>query len=95
MERLTDSGRQYHSCDFMEDGIYIFINRLRKYEDTGLTPPKVQELAERDTEKNIRADKVTSIGKFGNCPRCGRRLRDQDCDTFCGSCGQRLKWEDE
>ena len=70
-------------------------DRLGVYEDTGLTPPEVQELKERDTKKNIRADKVTSIGKFGNCPRCGRRLWNEDCTTFCGSCGQRLKWEDE
>ena len=68
--------------------------RLMEYEDTGLTPQEIMELKERDSEKIIHADKVTRIGKFGNCPRCGRRLRDQDCAVFCGSCGQRLKWED-
>ena len=38
MERLTEPGYEYHSCDFMDDGIYIDMNRLRDYEDSGLTP---------------------------------------------------------
>lgn len=85
MERLTDSGRQYYSCDFMEDGIYIFINRLRKYEDTGLTPPEVQELKERDTKKPLTDLKA--------CPNCGRYIGD-DIRPYCHSCGQRLELED-
>lgn len=33
MERLTEKGYQYHSCDFMEDGIFEWANKLREYED--------------------------------------------------------------
>lgn len=44
MERLTEAGYKYHSCDFMEDGMYEWANRLSEYEDTGLTPPEIMEL---------------------------------------------------
>ena len=33
MERETTKGYQYHSCDFMEDGVYLMANKLREYED--------------------------------------------------------------
>ena len=46
MERRTTPGYEYHSCDFMEDGIYIDMNRLRQYEDTGLDPEQIRELKE-------------------------------------------------
>ena len=44
MERLTEPGYEYHSCDFMDDGIYIDMNRLRDYEDTGLTPEQIRQM---------------------------------------------------
>lgn len=44
MERLTQPGYEYHSCEFMEDGVYIYMNLLREYEDTGLTPQEIAEL---------------------------------------------------
>lgn len=46
MERRTQPGYEYHSCDFMDDGVYIDMNLLREYEDTGLTPEKIMELKE-------------------------------------------------
>ena len=42
MERLTEKGVTYGSCEFMDDGIYTWINRLSDYEDTGLTPEEIQ-----------------------------------------------------
>ena len=33
MERETEKGYQYHSCEFMEDGVYLMANKLREYED--------------------------------------------------------------
>ena len=48
MKRLTEPGYEYHSCDFMDDGIYIDMNRLREYEDTGLTPDEINALREID-----------------------------------------------
>ena len=47
MERRTQPGYEYHSCDFMDDGVYIDMNLLREYEDTGLTPGQIMELKER------------------------------------------------
>ena len=41
MERRTQPGYEYHSCDFMDDGVYIDMNLLREYEDTGLTPAEI------------------------------------------------------
>ena len=44
MERLTEKGYKYHSCDFMEDGTHEWANRLSEYEDTGLTPEQIREM---------------------------------------------------
>ena len=51
MKRLTEAGYTYHSCDFMEDGVYELAHRLAEYEDTGLTPEQIRKLKERSTEK--------------------------------------------
>ena len=50
MERLTKPGHEYYSCDFMDDGVYIGMNRLREYEDTGLTPEQIIEMDKMYTE---------------------------------------------
>lgn len=76
---------------------------LKKYEDTGLTPPEVQELKERDTAKapevlvNKNGVKVGAIifkagTKWYKCQSCGRLVIYRE--RFCRDCGQRLKWED-
>lgn len=37
--------------------------------------------------------KLKMLGcKVGECPKCGTMTRDYL--TFCGECGQRIKWED-
>lgn len=101
MERLTQPGHEYHSLEFMEDGIYIYMNRLREYEDTGLTPERIVELKERDTAKAV--DNRTIIQNFsgapltlmGDCPSRGCE-NIKSCNTdFCPACGQRLKWEED
>ena len=53
MKRLTEAGYTYHSCDFMEDGVYELANRLAEYEDTGLTPEQIRKLKERSTACKI------------------------------------------
>lgn len=94
MERRTQPGHEYHSCDFMDDGVYIDMNCLREYEDTGLTPEQIRELKERDTAKAaIITGYNQAVGcKVGECPKCGTMNRDYM--NFCNECGQRLKWED-
>lgn len=101
MERRTIPGHEYHSCDFMEDGIFIDMNRLREYEDTDLTPEQVMELKERDTAKmpDIHKNKFSDVYI---CPNCDLALINKNetgwfCGkhySFCPDCGQRLKWEE-
>lgn len=77
MDRRTTPGYEYHSCDFMEDGIYIDMNRLREYEDTGLAPNQIRDLKERDTAKvpKIHGDKYSDTYV---CPCCGYTLIHKD-----------------
>ena len=98
MERRTQPGYEYHSCDFMDDGVYIDMNLLREYEDTGLAPEKIMELKERDATVilvDIRANKKDN-GRllFGTCPKCKKRVTNVEGGNFCLHCGQRLKWEE-
>lgn len=85
MERRTQPGYEYHSCDFMDEGVYIDMNLLREYEDTGLTPEQIRDLKERDMHK-----KIEIYAGVATCPVCGRRV--VRCYDFCPDCGQRLKW---
>lgn len=92
MERRTQPGYEYHSCDFMDDGVYIDMNLLRDYEDTGLTPEEIIELKERDTAKSP-AEADEDFGYF-KCPSCGTNIIADDFNDhkFCLNCGQRLKF---
>lgn len=72
--------------------------RLKQYEDTGLTPERVQQLKERDTAK--KPIKTKGLKNFhgniykvvGECSNCGCGVNS--FMMFCDYCGQRLKWED-
>ena len=77
----------------MDEGVYIDMNLLREYEDTGLTPDQIAELKERNTAKAaIITGYNRAVGcKVGECPKCGTMARDYM--NFCNDCGQRLKWE--
>ena len=84
MERRTQPGYEYRSCDFMDEGVYIDMNLLREYEDTGLTPEQIRELKERD-----KPCKVEINAGAPTCPVCGRRV--VKCYDFCPDCGKRLE----
>lgn len=95
MERRTQPGYEYHSCDFMDDGVYIDMNLLREYEDTGLTPEQIMELKERDTAKPP-IDIEDNYGFFV-CPSCGNSIYasdDFESHKFCLNCGQRIQWRE-
>ena len=98
MERLTQPGHEYHSLEFMEEGIYIYMNRLREYEDTGLTPDQIRELKERDTAK--APEEIRDAFGDGRliCPNCRNSVINyfnrSRPPQFCVICGQRIKWED-
>ena len=97
MERLTQPGHEYHSLEFMEDGIYIYMNRLREYEDTGLTPEQITELKERDTAK--APEEIQDAFGDGRliCPHCRNSVINyfnrSRPPQFCMICGKKLKWE--
>ena len=95
MERLTHKARYeagYKPNKDVKD--WQVADRLGAYENTGLTPPEVMELKERDTAKAVIITGYNrAIGcKVGECPKCGAMTRDYL--TFCSECGQRIKWED-
>lgn len=100
MERRTQPGYEYHSCDFMDEGVYIDMNLLREYEDTGLTPEQIRELKERDAAKapQLEGDGYANgemVYDEWICPNCGEHYEvDYDDYDFCPNCGQRLKWEE-
>lgn len=96
MERRTQPGYEYHSCDFMDDGVYIDMNLLRDYENTGLTPEQIRELVERDAAKAPIKDTNSGVRYTDDyiCPNCGKHFTGTGIAAFCYHCGQRLKWEE-
>ena len=96
MERRTQPGYEYHSCDFMDDGVYIDMNLLREYEGTGLTPEQIQELKERDTAKApVDIDDEFDMYVCPNCNMAIGTIGDKRNHHFCLNCGQKLRWEVE
>lgn len=82
----------------MDDGVYIDMNLLREYEDTGLTPEQIMELKERDEAKSpdYEGDGYDGDGNIiydiWICPNCGEKYEVYYDDyKFCPECGQRLK----
>ena len=95
MERRTQPGYEYHSCDFMDDGVYIDMNLLREYEDTGLTPEQIRELKERDTAKApVDTDDEFDMYVCPNCDMAIGTIGDKKSHKFCLNCGQRIRWEE-
>lgn len=93
MNRLTHKAR-YEAGYKLNKGVkeWQAADRLGAYENTGLTPPEIMELKERDTAKMCKQsifdhDSITCA--------CGSDM-DKDVEfMFCPWCGQRLKkWED-
>ena len=72
------------------------MKHLCDYENTGLTPPEIMELKERDTAKEIQ--KVEEQPYFRKhfhsyiCPVCHKKV--ESGWSFCGHCGQKLKRKD-
>lgn len=79
-------------CDQCELSLKV-CETLAAYENTGITPPEIMELKERDTAMEINEIHVDEY----YCPACGAENNcDQGVvgDNFCSRCGQRLKWEE-
>ena len=89
IKRTAKNGRVYESVA----GNKQIRNKLCAYEDTGLSPECVAELARRANAvlpKNIKGEH----GLVGNCPT-------DECNAFvcsythkyCQKCGQKLLWK--
>lgn len=87
MKRLT---KRVEDGDFTRvevgtlDDYIAVAERLAGYEDTGLTPPEIMELVERDEPRRIELSAGVPI-----CPVCGRKV--VKCYVFCPDCGQKLE----
>lgn len=98
MERLTipdkkiDGGvrRAFIDVKAVKENAMTIYWALKRYEDTGLTPPEIMELKERDTAK----EPEIFDGNWHKCPTCGMYAGGLK-GNFCHRCGQRLKWEVE
>lgn len=82
------------------------LEKFRPYEDTGLTPEKIQEidrlyaekcrevakLRQRDIPVKVKPLEVyRPVGyRIGQCSKCGNTVRDYM--KFCFDCGCRLEW---
>ena len=74
------------------------VDRLAAYENTGLTPEQVQELAERNApNKPIKMNDETVIRYTDayRCPNCGKSFSGTGIADYCYHCGQRLDWSEE
>ena len=89
----------------IEDWVTVYagnaVFRLAEYENTGLTPPEIMELKERDMAKSqdYEGDGYDDDGNIiydtWICPNCGEKYEvDYDDYDFCPKCGQRIKWEE-
>ena len=86
MERITTRVKDgdFEMVEVGTSDDYIkAVDRLADYEDTGLTPPEIMELVERDEPRKIELSAGIPI-----CPVCGRKV--VKCYVFCPECGQRL-----
>ena len=88
---------QLNIADMAHD-VRLRLEELKPYEDTGLTPEEILELAERDTAKAP----VEIQDAYGDtrliCPNCRNSVINyfnrSRPPQFCMICGQRLKWEE-
>lgn len=99
MERLTYKAR-YEAGYKLNKGVkeWQAADRLGAYENTGLIPPEIMKLKERDTAKE--PEEIQDA--FGDtrliCPNCRNSVINyfnrSRPPRFCMICGQRLQWEE-
>ena len=97
MERLTVKGPSglISLKNKSENGANQAIKCLSEYEDTGLTPPEIMELKERDTAKApVDIDEEFDMYVCPSCNMAIGAMGDREEHKFCLNCGQRLKWRE-
>ena len=84
-----------HGSDCANCIIQECFSRLGDYEDTGLTPPEIMELKERDTAKApVDIDEEFDMYVCPSCNMAIGAMGDREEHKFCLNCGQRLKWRE-
>ena len=75
----------------------LLLKRLYEYEDAGLIPDQIRELAERDTAKAPEEIQDAYGDTRLICPNCRNSVINyfnrSRPPQFCMICGQRLRWE--
>ena len=106
MERLTTEDYELIGCHGCEEKGVCYARywcsekkkaliELKRYEDTGLTPPEIMELAERDTAKApVDTDDEFDMYVCPNCDMAIGTIGDKKAHKFCLNCGQKIRWED-
>lgn len=89
MQRLTEKGYTYDSCDFMEDGTYIWANQLSAYEDTGLAPDEIPTVIEMCKIK-MALDNIKEYQKIGTLEECRKAMEQKQ---ECENCGYKIHSE--
>lgn len=100
MERLTerydaDNRPDGESDVWVRNHDYVGASeRLAEYEDTGLTPPEIMELKERDKPKLVvyehEFEDNRLISYVQRCESCGEAYDPSERFNFCPNCGQRI-----
>ena len=100
MERLTERYTATEKPDgesdvWVRNHDYTMVaERLADYEDTGLTPPKIMELKERDKPKRVVYEHGFEDSRLiyyvQRCKSCGEQYDPSEKFNFCPNCGQRI-----
>ena len=98
MERLTqwiDENTAIPRVDLRRCGHERCTTQLARYEDTGLTPPEIMELKERNTPKEAIYEVYGDQGDGVDpdawiCPNCEAVYDIDDDYDFCPDCGQMI-----
>lgn len=103
MERLTKKSNvgEYlpvrhlnlrHEDTTSEQNLTDILDGLGKYEDTGLTPEEIREIAEKEEPKKVE-EVALPYGKGFECKNCGNELSVNEFNgIYCHWCGQKLDW---
>ncbi len=92
--------KKMDNCDCRKEHEELkeFLEELQEYEDTGLTPPEIMELKDRDTAKEPEEIQDAFGDGILICPNCRNSVINyfnrSRPPQFCMICGQRLRWEE-
>lgn len=94
-EDTCDGCGSSEKCDQCELSLKV-CETLAAYENTGLTPEQIMELAERNTPKEAIYEIYGDQGDGADpdvwiCPNCEAVYDIDDDYDFCPNCGQRLE----